>query len=244
MRDVVASLREFCGKIIRHWFAVVVGVIGGSLGVATSLVAAVKPKAPPFVIPLWVWLPLLAGGFLVAIFRAFHDVRMEREGMRAQRDAARAEIERRFAALRYALAVGALGARITRNADGETWDVAPWITFTNSSDEPLWLSFEELVITIDGQRAGEGWGFLVDGAPVPPRSDASVECPCVRGAAVPWQEAVLHFTVSYGHPQGTLRHRAHQRYRLQDPEQFWGRDAQNVSLKANLTGTEVRDVDG
>ncbi len=84
MRDVLASLREFGGKVFRHGYAVVVGAIGGVLGVASGVSAAIaKPGRAPFTIPLWIWLPLLAGGSLVAIFRSFHDVRMERDSIRA-----------------------------------------------------------------------------------------------------------------------------------------------------------------
>src|SRR5204863_6123477 len=33
---LLASLREFCSKVVRHWYAVVVGVIGGVLGLASA----------------------------------------------------------------------------------------------------------------------------------------------------------------------------------------------------------------
>jgi hypothetical protein len=46
---------------------------------------------------------LLAGGFLVAIFRAFHDVRMKR-------DRALAEMKRRFDAMRYAFRYAGISA--------------------------------------------------------------------------------------------------------------------------------------
>ena len=59
---MLVSLREFCGKVVRRWYALAVGVIGGTLGLASALYAEAKPKATPLV-PLRVWLALLVGGY-------------------------------------------------------------------------------------------------------------------------------------------------------------------------------------
>jgi hypothetical protein len=107
MREVLRSLREFALKVGQHWYAVVIGVIGGGLGVAASVAAAVKPKAPPVVVPLWIWVPILAVGVLVAVFRAFHDMRMER-------DSALAEVRRRFEVMGLTTSLGLLTVRSRR----------------------------------------------------------------------------------------------------------------------------------
>jgi hypothetical protein len=78
VRDVLASLREFLLKVFHHIYVLVVGVIGGILGLASAVYGDFQqPGASPLV-PLWVWLPLFALGYGVAVIWAFHDVRMER----------------------------------------------------------------------------------------------------------------------------------------------------------------------
>src|SRR5713226_7645689 len=126
--DELASLREFCLKVASHVYAFVVGVIGGVLGLVSGLYAEARPKAAPL-IPLWLWLPLLAAGFLVAILRAFHDVRTER-------DAAKDEIERRFSALRYALRRSSIDYHLDLQPNG-TWNVQVGLNLANDSDEYL-----------------------------------------------------------------------------------------------------------
>jgi len=96
VRDVMASLREFFLKVVRHVYAVVVGVIGGVLGVVSAIYADLqKPSAKPSaaLVPLWIWLPLLAAGFLIAIIWAFHDVRVERDVMKARALTAESALE-------------------------------------------------------------------------------------------------------------------------------------------------------
>lgn len=83
MTSVLASLREFCIRIARHVYTLLVGLIGGILGLVSTVYSAARPKAAPPV-SLWLWLPLLAGGLLVTIFLAFHDVRTERDKARVQ----------------------------------------------------------------------------------------------------------------------------------------------------------------
>jgi hypothetical protein len=239
MREVLASIREFGGKVARRWYVAGIGVIGGILGVVDAVaVAAAKPKATPFSIPLWVWLPLLAGGFLVAIIWAFHDVRLER-------DAALTGVKDRFETLRYALALGGFGAHISRNADGETWDVAVWVVVTNSSAEPLRCDAEELTATIQGQRSEEEAESPVVGVVVQPDGSTTVLSGFVRGVVLPWQEASLQFTALYGHPAGGPRYRKSQGYRLLTfpaNRLFW-KNAADIGLGAVLTSNpEVQDA--
>src|SRR6266487_2495966 len=142
MHDALISLGEFCHKTVHHWYALGIGAIGGFLGLASTLYAEVKPKAHPLV-PLWVWLPLLAGGFLVAIIWAFHDVRMERE-------AAMNEIEHRFSVLRYALQREAIDYRLNLCPDA-TWSVEVGLRLKNNSDEYLRYQIERMNVVIEGR---------------------------------------------------------------------------------------------
>lgn len=240
MREVRASIREFCGKVARRWYAVGIGVIGGILGIVDAVAAAAaKPGATPFSVPLWIWLPLLAGGFLVAIVWAFHDVRLER-------DAAVAEVKDRFETLRYAFSVERIGAHVSKNTDGSTWDVAVWLMPGNTSKtEPLTYTIEELTATIEGQRSEEEAESPVADLVVQPGGTMAVQGGFVRGVVLPWQEASLQFTALYGHPEGGPRYRKSRTYRLMSfpaNRLFW-QNAADIELRAVLrSNPEVQDA--
>jgi hypothetical protein len=72
------SLREYVRKLFSHVWTVVVTFVAGILGVA-------QPVAQSFgkdlVVPAWIWLAIFACGFVYAQFQAFHDMRLEREGL-------------------------------------------------------------------------------------------------------------------------------------------------------------------
>jgi hypothetical protein len=241
MSAVLASLQEFCGKVVRRWYAFGVGVIGGILGVVSAVYGDIQkppPKPappPPPLIPLWFWLTLLTAGFLVAIVWAFHDVRMER-------DTALAEIERRFGTVRYAFTFGGAGAHVRKHADGDTWDVEVWVTFTSSSVEPVRYTLEELTAIIDGQRSEEDDSVYQHTAVVPPHGEANALCPPVRNVSMPWQDASVEFTIRYGHPEGQLRHRKSQTYILMIQRNL-GLPDEVLGLSALLLrNPEVEDV--
>jgi hypothetical protein len=235
VREVWASAREFGRKIIRHFIAVAVGVVGGILGVVDAVsAAAAKPGTTPFSIPLWVWLPVLAGGFLVAIFRAFHDVRMER-------DAVVAEMERRFDAQRYALTVLGLGVDLDPNPDG-TGDMTLLFKFINGSPEPLWYTADETTTIIDGQRSVEQPTLPPEGVVIAPQQETSIACDPVRGISVPWRDGSVEFAVRYGYPQGKRRYRQRYAYKL-TPPRFTGQPAGHIEITAvQVRNPGVEDI--
>ncbi len=81
--ELLTSLKEFGSGVVRRWYAFAVGVIGGLVGLATALYAQAKPKAAPLV-PLPLWILLLTIGLLGAIIWVFHDLRLDRDRVRAE----------------------------------------------------------------------------------------------------------------------------------------------------------------
>ena len=143
--EVLSSLREFCSRIVRHVYAFVIGVVGGVVGVVSAVYADVRPKASALV-PLWVWLPLLTGGLLVATFRAFHDVRLER-------DRATSETKRRFDVMRYALQPAGVPVTLHPTADGKL-DIEVGLRLANNAAEYLRYEVEHMTVTIESQTVG------------------------------------------------------------------------------------------
>jgi phosphate/sulfate permease len=203
VREWWDSLRDFSSKIIRHWVSATVGVIGGILGVIDAVAAAAtaKPKTTPFSIPLWVWLPILAGGFLVAIFRVFHDVRMER-------DAARAEVKRRFGTLRYALSFEpAIGYEMTIRRPGVCDVRVIFHLKNNSPDEYLRYEFEDTTITIEGKEPAESDAETPNGGVLAPGATVKQVFLPVPDVPPTWETGSFRLTVKYGHPSAPPQYR-------------------------------------
>jgi len=244
MRGVLASLREFCGKVARRWYAVGIGVTGGILGIVDAVsAAAAKPKTAPFSVPLWLWLPLLAGGFLVAIIWAFHDVRMEREDMRTQRDAAKAEIERRFDALRYALSIENIGTHTDVGPDGTTGDVAITFVHRNNSPEYLRYEIEDADVIIQGREADQEDPGFAKGTVIPPHGTAQSTCSPIRSVPILFQYGILKLTIKYGHPSASLRFRKSWERKLRARSIFGATPGRHVQIVAELVSDpEVEDI--
>ena len=206
MRDVLASLREFFGKVARRWYAFGIGVIGALLGLASTLYAQARPKAAPLV-PMWLWLTLLAGGFLVAILWAFHDVRMERDAMRA-------EMKDRFSAMRYALQIS--GSQRTMLPGPDTFGVQFEVTLTNQSGEFMRYEVERVSTAIEGRPEADA---LIGGsseAVIAPHGASTFTCPPAYGIPAGWRTGVLKLTARYGHPSEPPQYRVQWEYALQN----------------------------
>lgn len=237
MREVWASVREFGRKIIRHFIAVAVGVIGGILGIVDALsAAAAKPKTTPFTIPLWVWLSLLAGGFLLAIFRAFHDVRMER-------DAAKAEVTRRDSELRYALSFGTTIASDTHIRRPGVGDVGIIFELQNNSpDEYLRYEYEEATVLIEGNKSAESDVGIPNGGVLAPGATIRHLCPQVY-VPLTWQAGSLRLTVKYGHPSAPLQYRKSWEYKLGQTRLAGSPPGQGMQITGELVSSpEVEDI--
>jgi hypothetical protein len=233
VRDVLASLLEFCRRVASHWYAFAVGVIGGLLGLASGLYAEARPKAAPLV-PLWIWLPLLAGGFLVAIVWAFHEVRTER-------DAAKADIERRFSALRYALRRGGIDYNLALQPDG-AWSVQVALKLANDSDEYLRYEVEHMSVLIEGQSV-DNPQFDNRGVIIAPHGVDSFRYPFVTDIPEGWQTGSIEYAIRYGHPSAPLRYRKSQALRLRTARLIGPLPPHDIQINADLVSDpEVEDV--
>lgn len=233
MHDVLVSLGEFCRKTVGHWYAAGVGLIGGVLGLASTLYAEAKPKANPLV-PLWIWLPLLAGGLLVAIIWAFHDVLMER-------NAARNEVERRFSALRYALQREAIDYRMNLCPDG-TWSVEAGLRLKNNSSEYVRYEMEQMNVVIEGRSVANPT-FYNQGIVIPPHGTDVFRFPFIHGVPDGWQSGSLEFTIRYGHPSAPLRYRKSQTLNLTTSRLIGPMPPHDIHIQADLVkDPEVEDI--
>ncbi len=208
VREIWASGREFGARIVRHVYALAVGVVGGILGVVNALAAATaKRGTTPFSVPVWVWASLLSAGFAVAIFGSFHDVRRER-------DAAKNEMASRFDALRYALSFSGIGSHVHPRGDAATSDVQISFELTNNSAEFLRYEFEDATVVIEGRQSADDDPALVNGGILAPHESARQISAPVCGVPLAWQSGTLTFTVRYGHPSAPFRYRKTQERRL------------------------------
>jgi hypothetical protein len=239
VHDILSSLREFGGKVARRWYALVVGVIGGVLGLVSAVAGdrqKVPPKAPPPppLIPLALWLPLLVVGFLGAVFWAFHDVRMER-------DAARNEVKRRFAAQRYALQREAVTKHLVKQQDG-TWSVQIGLRLKNNSDDPLCYEIERMNVVIAG-KTGENVQYPYKGTVIPPQGTDTFRYPFVHSLPERWQEGSVEYTVRYGHPSAHLRFRKSHKLRLTAFRSVGKQPPLDIDIEDEpVSDSEVEDV--
>jgi len=187
--DVLTSLGEFCVKVAHRWYAFGVGVIGGILGLASSLYAQAHPKTAPL-IPTWIWLTSLAGGIFVAIIWAFHDVRRER-------DAAKDEVKRRSDAMRNALRLDGVSLK-GRPGPAGTVDAQLQLQLKNTSDKSMRFEIEDVSTSIEG-KPGEGGFSGASATVIQPHEPTTVVCSPVRGLPPGWQGGgLLKLTVRYG----------------------------------------------
>ncbi len=67
------SLKEYLPRVARAWlYALVVGGVGGGVGLVLDVL-------PGFDMPLWAWALVVVLALGTAQFRAFHEVRLERD---------------------------------------------------------------------------------------------------------------------------------------------------------------------
>jgi hypothetical protein len=205
--EVLTSLREFCSRVVRQVYSFGVGVVGGVLGVISAIYGDVRPKAPTL-IPLWVWLSLLAGGSLVATFRAFNDVRIER-------DETRSETKWRFDVMRHALQPAGVPVALLPAVSGTLGrlDLEVGLRLANNSAEYLEYKIEYITVTIESRTVGNP-EFANRGVIVAPGRYDVFNFPTIRDVDGDWRQGTLDYAVRYGHPSSRLQFRKAQRLRL------------------------------
>ena len=233
--EVLLSLREFCSRVVRQVYSFGVGVVGGVLGVISAVYGDVRPKAPALV-PLWVWLSLLSGGFLFATFSAFHDVRIER-------DKARSEIKWRFDVMRYALQPDGVPMALLPAADGTfgELDLEVGLRFANNSAEYLRYEIEHLTVTIESRTVGNP-EFANRGVIIAPCRYDKFSFPTICNVKGDWREGTVDYAVRYGHPSSRLQFRKAQRLRL-TAQREPGPPGRRVYVKYELiSDSDVEDI--
>jgi hypothetical protein len=233
--EMLSSLGEFCSRIARHLYSFVVGIIGGVLGLVSAVYADFRPTATTL-IPLWIWIPLLAGGFWVATFSAFHDVRLER-------DQATSETKWRFDILRYALQLSGVPVTVSSAASGEAGkvDIEVGLRFANNSSEALRYEIERMTVSIESLTVGDPQ-FANQGVIIAPSRYDAFRFPTIRNVDFNWQAGTIDYSVRYGHPSTSLRFRKSQRIRL-TAEREPGPPGRRIFVKYSLiTDPDVEDV--
>lgn len=212
----ILSLREYGRRVWQRGWAVVVSGIGGILGaialvVPGHTVAATKttPAHVSPLVPTWLWLTLLVGGFTVAQFLAFHDVRVER-------DAARTELRTRLDAIRYRFQMEGLGGNVVTAVRLPATVPEPgyrlWITFANGGIDVLEYEVESCVITLGTHAADPGLDFDSTGALILPGRDHRFSYHWICAPTDPPLVGHGEYTVVYGHPSGGPRFRTHHKF--------------------------------
>jgi hypothetical protein len=134
---------------------------------------------------------------------------------RAERDAVRDEMERRFSALRHALECTEVEADTKLRGDDRTYGDAEarLVLRNNSATDDLRWEIEEVTVVVEDLRSAAedpmpSRGILVA------RNSVFIRCPLVHDVRLGWQSGSVRFTVRYGHPAGRLRFRKAQTYEL------------------------------
>jgi hypothetical protein len=191
-----SSLSQGVGQLYNAagWLGLVVPILGIAAGIAVPLV---------FSLSLWLTAIVLMGLFIVVVLEGTYRV-WRATGQ--ERDAAKGEIEHRFAAMRYALQFSEIASSLIMNPD--TMDVQLGLTFKNNSDEYMRYEIESVSTVIEGIRSPDG-PVLTTAAIITPHGIDTFTAPAAPGAPLNWQMGSLSFIVRYGHASGPPRYRKH-----------------------------------
>lgn len=233
--EMLISLREFCSRVVRQVYSFGVGVVGGVLGVISAVYSDVQPKAPAL-IPLWIWLSLLSGGFIVATFKAFNDVRIER-------DETKSETKWRFDVMRYALQPAGVSVALLPPGSGTLGrlDLEVGLRLANNSAEYLRYEIEYMTVTIESRTVGNP-EFANRGVIIAPGRYDVFNFPTIRDVDGDWKEGTLDYAVRYGYPSSKLQFRKAQRLKL-TAQREPGPPGRRVYVKYDLiSDPDVQDV--
>lgn len=192
----LSSLSQGVGQLYNAagWLGLVVPILGIAAGIAVPLVFSLSILLTVIVI-----MGLFIAVVLEGTFRVWRATRQER-------DAAKAEIDHRFAAMRYALQFSGLAASFIMNQS--SMDVQLGLTFKNNSDEYMRYEIES-ISTVIGKIRSPNDPVLTAAAIIPPHGTDTYTAPAASGASLDWQIGSLSCIVCYGHASGSPRYRKH-----------------------------------
>lgn len=163
------------------------------------------------------------------------------EALRVERDAAKGDIERRFAAMRYAFQVKGAAFKFIPGSGG-TLDVQIELKITNNSDEHMRYEIEHVSTIIEGMPGADGPVLNRIGVN-PPHGTDTFTCPPARGVPVDWHVGSLKLTARYGHRSARMRYRMQQEYLLQASRPPGSPPGENTQVNWHPVGNaEVEDI--
>lgn len=217
------------------WVGLVVLVLGVGAGIAVPLVFSLSP---------WLTAVVLLGLFLVVMaegtYHVWHEINQQRLAALNERDTTKAEIEDRFAGLRYALEITNFDPGLIYDPD--SMQVQIGIKIENTSTEYVRYEIESVSTSIAGRRsvaelAGARTGII------PPSGFHNLTPPPAVGVPFGWELGSMSLAILYGHASGPLRYRRRWEYVVEAMRQVGS--PQNEISKINLvpvTAPEVEDI--
>lgn len=156
-------------------------LVAGALSLAVFVVTAgvwLVSRVNSWPDGYWPWM-LSLGFFLgaVAFFLNFHQ-------MRIQRDAARDDLTKRLAGIRYRLKLGAVNESIYPGAVPGRWEIAHGIELQNGAKETIEYEIEKFEVVVDGCRSGTFSPHATQGFLLPETAE-SIACPSVVNVVQP-----------------------------------------------------------
>jgi hypothetical protein len=218
------------------WLGLVVLILGVAAGIAVPLVFHVSPWFTAVILLALLVIVVLEGSY--GVWKATDS---DRESAVTDRDAARTDTERRFAALRYALRRENIDYRMNLEPDG-TWSIEVGLRLQNTSDAYLRYEVEQMAVVIQG-RAVENPTFYNRGTIIEPHGTDTFRYPFVTGVPDGWQTGSVEFTVRYGHPSAPLRYRKSQTLRLTTSRLIGVPRPHDIRIQADLVSDpDVEDI--
>ena len=221
------------------WAGTVILLLGAAAGIVVPLA---------YHLPHWVTAVVLLALLVIVVaegsYQVWHATDQARTAAATEQDKAVCEIERRFEAQRFALAIDGIDATLHPTNNPSAGGIQFGLVLANNSDEPLRYEIEN--IRIGTQRR---WQSTDDVPPlnrsgiIPPHATAQYPAPVMHGLHQPWQMGELECTVLYGHPSGPPRYRTSRRYRIRASRTVEPRPFRAVRIDAELVGEPgVEDI--